>query len=246
MLSTDKIRIQKYLSNLGLMSRRQAEELIKNGQIKINNQIAKLGDKINPNQDELFIKNKKIKPKKQSVYIALNKPIDYISSTSNKQGKTVIDLIIPENNIKPKNNIQIKTKLHLIGRLDKDSEGLIILTNDGELTQKLSHPKFKHEKEYEVLINKYLTKDAQKILKKGMFIDEKNYVKGLKIKKIKNSHQNTLITVILTEGKNRQIRKMFERLGYKVLSLKRTRINKLRLGNLPIGRWRLIKKDAII
>jgi pseudouridine synthase len=239
-----QIRLQKHIADMGICSRRKAENLISEGKIKVNGKIIdKLGTKIDPNKDKVEVLGIKSK-KDKLVYIILNKPIDYISSASNTQGKSVIELITKENNIN-KNKQEIKERVYPVGRLDKDSEGLMILTNDGELTNTLTHPRYEHEKEYEVTIDKPLDKKAKKVLENGMKIDE-TLLSGIKIKKEFNKGKKTIVTVILKEGKNRQIRKMFGRLGYKIFTLKRTRINKVKLGNLPIGKWKLIKKQDII
>ncbi|PIT86085.1 MAG: rRNA pseudouridine synthase, partial [Candidatus Magasanikbacteria bacterium CG10_big_fil_rev_8_21_14_0_10_43_6] len=131
------------------------------------------------------------------------------------------------------------------GRLDKDSEGLVLLTNDGVLTEKLTHPRFEHEKEYEVVLQKPLTAEIQKLLEKGMHLDDE-YVRGIEIVKTFNKGRETIVTIILKEGKNRQIKRMFGQLGYHVTKLRRIRLGKLKLNTLPIGRWKLISKEDII
>ncbi|MFA5211494.1 MAG: pseudouridine synthase [Patescibacteria group bacterium] len=252
----EKIRLQKYIASQGICSRRQAEELIGSGQVKVNRQVTtELGTKVDPSLDRVDVffnkewkklKNENEEEKKNSlVYIALNKPIDYICSNSGEQGKTVLDLLTKENNLQKKD---LKTRVFPVGRLDKDSEGLVLLTNDGNLTNILTHPRFEHEKEYEVMIDKALDKKAKKVLEIGMFLDAEKteFVQGIKILREFNKGRRTLLNVILKEGKNRQIRKMFGNLGYHVQSLKRVRIKKLRLNTLPVGKWKFIKKENII
>jgi pseudouridine synthase len=249
------VRLQKHIADLGICSRRKAEELIVAGKVKVNEiVVAKLGTKVDPEYDEIIVNGEKIKRLKDSkiknfVYLALNKPVDYITSTTDEQGASVLDLIIPQNHFKPIDDASKKliqsVRLYPVGRLDKDSEGLILLTNDGELTNRLTHPRYEHEKEYEVIIDSILSKDAKNILQKGMTIEGES-LQGIQIIKEFNKGRVTIITVILKEGKNRQIRKMFGRLGYHMVSLKRTRIGKLNLGVLPIGRWKFVKKEHII
>jgi len=243
------IRLQKHIADLGICSRRKAEELIVAGKIKVNGEVIKvLGTKIDPDKDKLQVDNvqqnlkSSILNHKSYIYIALHKPIDYICSASGEQGQSVLELLTPENNSK---NIKITERVYPVGRLDKDSEGLVLLTNDGELTNILTHPRYEHEKEYEVTIGKALSRDAKKILQNRMIIEDEMY-QGMKIIKEANLGRRSIITVILKEGKNRQIRKMFGRLGYDVLSLKRIRIVKLTLGNLSVGHWRLVNKKNII
>lgn len=241
------MRLQKYIASQGVCSRRKAELLIEEGRVKINGElVTELGTIIDPDQDIIMIDGKEIEKKKDDglVYIALNKPVDYISSASDAQGSTVIDLITPNNHI-GKEKKALTARVFPVGRLDKDSEGLILLTNDGELTNKLTHPRYEHEKEYEVTIGERLSKDAQAILTAGMHIDGED-LKGIVIKDISNRGKRTIVTVILTEGKNRQIRKMFGRLGYHIISLKRVRIGRLKLNSLPTGRWRFTQKSEII
>jgi len=185
--------------------------------------------------------SKKIVNKK--IYIALNKPVDYISSVSSQQGKSILDLLTPNNYYKGRK--QIEQRVYPVGRLDKDSEGLVLLTNDGELTNLLTHPRYEHGKEYEVVIDKGLDRDSQKVLERGMSLDREQ-VQGIEIRKVSNLGKRTIVTVILKEGKNRQLRRMFGRLGFKVVSLKRIRVNRLKLGVLPIGKWRLIKRENIV
>ncbi|MBD3311336.1 MAG: pseudouridine synthase [Candidatus Magasanikbacteria bacterium] len=226
------MRLQKYIANLGFCSRRRAEELIKLGKIKVNGRIAEIGMKINPEEDEVGIENQILNTDTDKIYIAVNKPVGYVTSTSSKQGKSVIDLL---------DKSKIKRRVYPVGRLDKDSEGLVLLTNDGELTNRLTHPKYEHEKEYEIELDKTLSNKDKKTLESGMDIGEK--VRGIKIKKTDNPKKYRLV---LQEGKNRQIRKMLGRLGYNLQSLKRLRLGKLKLNKLPTGKWKFVEKKEII
>lgn len=244
-----EIRLQKHIANLGICSRRKAEEYIKLGRIKLNGKIVtEMGVKVNPATDKVVVvgidNQVKIEANAEKIYVAINKPIDYITSTSSEQGASVLELLTTENNV-GRNKKEIKERLYPVGRLDKDSEGLVLLTNDGDLTNTLTHPKFEHEKEYEITIDKPLNKDARKILTMGMIIDE-DMVKGIKIVEEINKGKRTIVTIILEEGKNRQIRKMFGLIGYRITSLKRIRIGKLKLGILPVGKWKLVTKDSIL
>lgn len=249
-----QIRLQKHIADLGICSRRVAEKLIQEGAVKINGIIVnKLGTKIDPEIDNVEVLTKYTNKMEQksngkNIYIALNKPIDYITSTTSIQGKSIMDLLEAQNQI-GRERKTITSRVYPVGRLDKDSEGLILLTNDGDLTNKLTHPRFEHEKEYEITIDTPLSRDARKVLTKGMDIgteSEKEYVQGIEIVKEKNLGRRTIITTVLQEGKNRQLRRMFGRLGYGVISLKRTRISKLQLGTIPTGKWKFIKKQTIL
>ncbi|PLX26387.1 pseudouridine synthase [Candidatus Parcubacteria bacterium] len=243
------VRLQKHIADLGICSRRKAEVLIADGKVTVNGNPAELGMKVDPAEDVVEVEGKKNKHNQptdynQKMYILLNKPIGYISSASSKQGDSVLDLLTKENCV-GRDKRDIKNRVYPVGRLDKDSEGLVLLTNDGELTNELTHPRYEHEKEYEIVIEKSLSRDTKKVLETGMNIDD-DFVQGIIIKKEFNKGRRTIVTVILKEGKNRQIRKMFGNLGYHVQSLKRTRINKLKLGVLPIGKWKLVKKENIV
>ncbi len=225
------MRVQKYLSNLGYCSRRQAEELIKAGKVEINEKIVELGDKINPDKNELTVRGRKITAAPK-LYIALNKPPGYVSSTNGRQGKSVLELV---------KDAAIAGKIYPVGRLDKDSSGLMILTNDGELANILTHPRYGHEKHYLVTLDRPLRQKDKKILQSGMDIGEK--VKGIRVKKTDNEK---MIELTLTEGKNRQIKKMLGRLGYGVRNLKRIKIANLELGDLSQGRWKKMQLKDII
>jgi len=246
------------MADIGICSRRKAEELILARKVKVNGElVTEMGVKVEAGKDIVEVLLNKItgKPYKEKdkniqnfsnnskIYIALNKPVGYISSASSEQGSSVLDLITSQNCVQK--GQKLNTRVYPVGRLDKDSEGLILLTDDGELTNELTHPKYEHEKEYEVTIDGFLNKDAVNILTKGMKIDS-GYVQGIQILKEFKKGRKSIITAILTEGKNRQIRKMFGNIGYNVLSLRRTRINKLKLGVLPIGKWKYITKDKIV
>lgn len=223
------IRIQKFLSQNGITSRRKAEELIKNGKVLVNNLPAVIGQKVDPQNDVIFICGKKILPQKKFIYIALNKPVGYISSLSNRQGPSILNLIKSD------------VKVYPVGRLDKDSEGLMLLTNDGELANFLMHPRYGCEKEYIVEVNKDLTSDEMEKFRNGIELDDgrtkKCFIKRIKPKKYK---------IILQEGKKRQIRRMFKYFGVEVLRLKRVRIKTLKLNNLKVGRWRFLSEDEVI
>ncbi len=250
-MTKELIRLQKHIAHLGICSRRKAETLIADGHVLVNGKLAELGIKIDPDKDTIKIDDQELTrspshvPRSTHIYIALNKPVGYITSASNEQGESVIDLLTTKNNI-GRDKTELTSRVYPIGRLDKDSEGLVLLTNDGELTNQLTHPRYEHEKEYEVTIDKPLTHDARNVLTTGMMIDADEKVHGIKITKEFNKGRKTVVTTILTEGKNRQIKKMFGRLGYHVQSLRRIRISNATLGTIPVGKWKYINKKNII
>lgn len=224
-------RVQKFISNQGLTSRRKAEEFIKSGQVSINGHRAKLGDKVDPEKDEVKVYGKVIKSSGARVYIALNKPKGYVVSKRDPQGRKTVFSLLPE---------ELRTKVWNVGRLDYDTEGLLLLTNDGELTQELSHPKYEHDKEYEVLTNDTPTAEQLEELSNGVEI-----ATGMTSPaKLKVRSNKVLITI--HEGKKRQIRRMFSAVGLEVKNLKRIRINKLKLPNIPAGEFEIVNKEQIL
>ena len=225
-------RVQKFLSEQGIASRRKAEEFIKSGQVSINGRRAKLGDKVNPDKDEVKVYGKIIKPKNLKHYIALYKPRGYVVSKRDPQGRKTIFSLLPE---------ELRTSVWNVGRLDYETEGLIILTNDGDLTEQLAHPKYEHDKEYEVITD--IDPKTQQLdkLRQGVEISS-----GLtSAAKVKTKSGKVLITI--HEGKKRQIRRMFNSVGLGVKNLKRIRINKLSLpSNLAPGKYQIVNRSDII
>jgi pseudouridine synthase len=224
-------RVQKFLSEQGVASRRKAEEFIKSGQVFINGRKAKLGDKVDPEIDIIKVYGKIIKPTAVKIYLALNKPQGYVVSKRDPNGRKTIFSLLPE---------ELRTKVWNVGRLDYETEGLLILTNDGDLTQRLAHPKYEHDKEYEVVTDLTPTKDQLKNLSEGVKI-----ATGLTYPaKIESKGNSVYITI--HEGKKRQIRRMFDTVGLGVKKLTRIRINKLTLPKIPAGEFIQIKKEDIL
>lgn len=227
-------RLQKVISNSGYTSRRKAEELILKGLVKVNNKVVyELGTKVNPN--DLIEVNGYIIKNENKVYYLLNKPRGVITSTSDNKGrKTVVDLI--------NTNIRI----YPVGRLDYDTTGAIILTNDGELANLIMHPKSQIDKVYIAKIDGLIGKKQLQMLEKGVFIDG---IKTSKAKaRIKNYDKKTdtsIVELTIHEGRNHQVKKMFESLGYKVLKLKRERIAFLNINDLKSGEYRILNSKEV-
>lgn len=224
-------RLQKYISQAGVASRRHAEELILRGLIKVNGEkVTKLGTKIDPDKDRVEVNGKLVKSAKH-VYILLNKPKRYMTTRRDPQRrKTIYDLLPAD----------LRGKVWPIGRLDFNTEGLLLLTNDGELTQELTHPSQEHEKEYEVVLDKELSEGKMEKLRHGMFLDGKKTAPAL----IRANKRIVYLTI--HEGWKRQIRRMFAALGYTVRNLKRIRVGKLKLESLETGKYKVINKNDII
>ncbi|MFH1347653.1 MAG: pseudouridine synthase [Candidatus Margulisiibacteriota bacterium] len=223
-----KIRLQKYIAECGIASRRKAEELIVSGKVKVNGRvIAKLGTKIDPSSDKIVVNGKPLKQKEEKIYIKLNKPRGVVSACTDTREKTVIDLVK-----------DVPYRLFPIGRLDKESEGLMILTNDGELANRLMHPRYEHEKEYEVSVQFPIFYVQMDRLKEGVDIEGKKTLPA-KVKQVGSRKFH----IILKEGKKRQIRKMVEEAGNRVVRLKRIRIKNIKLGNLAVGKYTYLTED---
>jgi pseudouridine synthase len=228
-----EMRLQKFLSSAGVCSRRKGEELIKEGRIKVNGKrVSELGTKVDSDKDFVEFDGRPVALDSQLVYIALNKPKDYVSSCYQKGDKTVLDLL------------DISERIYPVGRLDKDSTGLLLLTNDGRLHYRLTHPSFDHEKEYEVTVAKALPEGVLRKLAQGLpMMGTKT--RPARVKRISTRR----FLIVLQEGKNRQIRRMLRKVGNQVTDLKRIRIANIRLGNLPPGRWRYLsdkEKDRLL
>jgi 23S rRNA pseudouridine2605 synthase/23S rRNA pseudouridine2604 synthase len=218
------IRLQKFLSAAGVCSRRAGEKHILAGDVRINGKVATvLGTKVDPEKDQVEFRGRPVAPSSQSIYIALNKPPGYVTSCKQPQEKIVTSLV------------DIPDRIFPVGRLDKESEGLILLTNDGHLHHRLSHPSFDHEKVYRVTVARPITHNELKHLAAGVDLDGTR-TRPATIQRA--SKKQFLIT--LREGRNRQIRRMVGAVGHRVSRLKRIRVANIRLGKLKPGHWRYL------
>lgn len=228
------MRINKYLASIGIASRRKVDELIEEGRVKINGKTANLGDQVDPQKDIVEVDGKKVGEKEKLVYIALNKPEGYTSTAAHIKGeKSVLELI------------ESPVRLYPVGRLDRDSTGLIILTNDGELALKLTHPKFHVPKTYEVKVLGNVSKTQIEMMEKGIKLEE-GTTKPAKVQiKMQSLPHHSILEITLYEGKKRQIRRMLATLHLHVLDLKRTSIGQVKIGNLPLGKFRNLSEEEI-
>ena len=226
------VRLNKYLSECGIASRRKSDELINEGRVSVNGKlIFELGTKINTDTDEVFIDGEKLKSQKK-VYYLLNKPKGVITSTKDEKNRTTVTDLI-----------RSKEKIFPVGRLDFNTTGVLILTNDGDFSNFLTHPKNKIEREYEVTLDKELSvEDKQKLLK-GVYIDRrKSLFTKISFPKRNNFKVANVITV---EGRNHFVKRMFETLGYRVQELKRIRFDNFTVRGLRSGEFRTITKKEI-
>lgn len=228
------MRINKFIANNSQISRRKADELILEGKVFVNGEkVQTPGIEIDPETDKVKIDNETIELNEEKIYLALNKPAGYISTRKDEQDrKTIMELVPEGKNLKP------------VGRLDKDTEGLIILSNDGEFINKLTHPKFECEKEYYTIIKGTLTGEEKRKLENGIMI-EGIRTSNSKIHIIKEYEKQTVLTIIIHEGRNRQIRKMFASVSHDVKYLQRIRIDKIKLGTLAKGNYRILTNNEI-
>ncbi|MDD4151340.1 MAG: pseudouridine synthase [Candidatus Gracilibacteria bacterium] len=221
------MRLQKYLSRAGICSRRKAEEYIEKGFIKINGETATIGQSVNPDIDKVELLDNIVEEEKKLVYYKLNKPRGIVTTCVSKGETGIMDIV------------DIPTRVFPIGRLDKETTGLILLTNDGRLANYLMHPRYNHEKEYIVETFGPIDDKGIEIMRNGIFILG-SYTKKARVERLSSGK----FSITISEGKNRQIRRMVEYVGGTVKKLKRIRIENIELGNLEIGEYKeLTKKE---
>ena len=225
-LTMHMLRLQKFLAECGVASRRKAEEIILAGRVKVNGRVvSKLGTKIEPAKDRVEVDGRLVKTEEKKIYIKLYKPRGYVSSCrKHKGGKTVLDLVK-----------DIPCRLYPVGRLDKDSEGLMLLTNDGELANRLMHPRYEHEKEYIVNVELRISNDELRHLESGIIIDGEKTLPA----KVRREGEKSF-SIVLKEGRKRQIRRMVEYVGNRAVKLKRIRIRNIELGGLKPGEYAML------
>lgn len=226
-MKDNKIRLQKHLSACGVASRRKAEELIEQGKVKVNGRVASIGDKVDPKRDKVTVRGKNVVAVTQKVYIMVNKPRGYVTTMSDEfDRKTVSDLVK-----------DVGVKVFPVGRLDRDSEGLLIMTNDGELANMITHPSSHVNKTYRVTVGGVVNDEQIDKLCTGVVIDGKKTL-PCDVFVLERREDRTVLNFIIHEGRNRQIRKMCDVVGLEVLRLKRTEIAGVKLGGLKTGSWR--------
>jgi len=230
----EEIRLQKYLAMCSVASRRSAEKMITDGRVSVNGVVVtELGTKITDG-DNVCVDGKKVRGDSKKIYIMLNKPKGYVTTARDDRGRrTVMDLVS-----------DIPQRIYPVGRLDYDTEGLIFMTNDGDLTYSLTHPKYEKNKVYEVLVSGIMLHGAADKLAKGVYIEgKKTYPAEVEV--TEHRRNSSVVRISIHEGRNRQIRKMCDAVGHPVLSLKRVAMDGIELGNLPEGRWRHLTSTEI-
>ena len=231
----EEIRLQKYLAEAGIASRRKCEEYIEQGRVKVNDEIAKLGTKINPENDIVLFDNKKVENKEELVYILLNKPIGYVTTAKDQFSRdSVLDLV------------KVKQRIVPVGRLDMYTSGALLLSNDGDFVYKITHPKHEVNKTYTVTVKGIVTTEEIDKLQKGVEIED--YItKPAKVRILKTDLEKDIsrLEITIHEGKNRQVRKMCEAVGRKVQALHRSKIGNIDVKELKLGTWRYLKQNEI-
>ena len=233
-MADNKVRLQKYLSECGVASRRKAEDLIMAGKVKVNGKPASIGDKIDPNRDTVVVAGKKIKKTKKNTYIMLHKPRGFITTLSDEMGRKCVAQLVED----------VGTRVYPVGRLDRDSEGLLLLTDDGEFANALTHPTRHVPKTYRVTVRPTITEEQITALTTGIEIDGRMTMPS-EVRVLEKKEGRVVLEIIIYEGRNRQIRKMCDSLGLEVARLKRTQIGSVKLGMLKQGDWRNLTEEEV-
>ena len=221
-------RLQKYIARCGAASRRAAEQMILDGRVTVNKSVVtELGTRVDMDNDKVFLDGNRLLPEKKLYYIMLNKPKGYISTADDERGRRTVTELVED----------LEARLYPVGRLDYDSEGLLFLTNDGDFTFRMTHPGNKVKKKYQVVVSGIPQYEDIQKLRKG--VDIGDYVTApAQVTLAKEQERTAQLNITIHEGKNRQVRRMCEAVGYPVLRLKRVNIGGVPLGNLPTGKWR--------
>ena len=233
-MTDDRIRLQKYLSMCAVASRRKAEDLIAQGKVKVNGKVAQIGDKVSPKHDTVTVSGKKIISNKKHYYIMLHKPRGFITTMDDEMGRKCVAELVSD----------VGARVYPVGRLDKDSEGLLLMTNDGEFANFMTHPSKHIPKTYRVTVRPDVTEDMLTAFSTGMEIDGRMTAPA-DAHIIEKQDNRVVLEIVLYEGRNRQIRKMCEALGLEVARLKRTSMGSIKLGMLHPGKWRELTEDEV-
>ncbi len=234
-MAVEKIRLQKYLSQSGVSSRRKAEEMIAAGMVRVNGRKAEIGCKIDPRHDVVTINKQHIKPQKTRRYIMLHKPRGFVTTMQDELGRKSVDMLIED----------VGERVYPVGRLDKDSEGLLLFTNDGEFANYMAHPRCHIPKTYRVTVRPPLSDEQLNELSNGVTLDDGYKTRPAEVTVAVNEDERIVLLITISEGKNRQIRRMCEAVGLNLIRLKRISIGQLRLGMLPQGKWRDLSENEV-
>jgi 23S rRNA pseudouridine2605 synthase len=227
-------RLQKILARAGLGSRRDCETLISEGRVKVNGIVASLGSKADPGRDKITLDGKPVSTAEELVYVMIYKTRNVISTVSSPDQRPAVRDLIP-----------LPGTLYPVGRLDADSEGLLLLTNDGELTNRLTHPRYEHEKEYRVLVARHPDAEQLNSWRRGVVLEDGFKTQPAEVRVVRKEGKGAWLSVILKEGHKRQIREIGKVTGLPVVKIIRVRMGSLRLGNLKSGQWRHLTVEEV-
>ena len=230
----EKIRLQKFLAECGVASRRKSEELIAQGVVRVNNRVAKIGDSVDPKHDQITVRGKRVARTNNLYYILLNKPRGYVTTMDDDLGRKCVTELVAD----------IKERVYPVGRLDRVSEGALLMTNDGEFANAMMHPSRHVPKTYKVTVRPEPSKQMIEHLASGVEIDGRMTAPA-EVRIIEKLEDRTVLEIVLYEGRNRQIRRMCEAIGLEVARLKRTAVGSVRLGTLPAGKYRDLTEREI-
>lgn len=235
-MADNKIRLQKFLAENGVASRRKSEELIERGKVRVNGHPASLGDKVDPQRDLVTVSGERVVPpeKTQSIYIMLNKPRGYVTTMNDEMGRKCVAELVDD----------IEERVYPVGRLDRDSEGLLLFTNDGEFANMMTHPSMHISKTYRVTVKPAADEQQLVSLSSGVIIDGKKTLPA-SVQVLSETADRSVIQITIHEGRNRQIRKMCEAVGLETIRLKRISIGSLKIDTLSVGTYRELKKEEV-
>jgi len=229
------VRLQKLLADSGIASRRASEEVIRAGRVAVNGRVVReMGTKVDPLHDAVTVDGARVKSRRK-LYVVLNKPAGYVCSRSDPEGRQTVGQLLPKE----------WSNLYTVGRLDRDSEGLIFLTNDGEFALRMTHPRYGVRKKYHATVEGEVTGAVLHAITKGVFYEGER-LKADKARVLRGSRSKALVELELTEGKNREVRRLFEAQGFNVMALRRVQIGPIKLGELRSGRWRALTRTEIV
>lgn len=221
-MNDNSVKLQAFMSRLGIASRRASEKLIEDGKILVNGKVAHIGQRINPNKDEIEYNDQIYNSLEKKRYFLVDKPLGYVSTTNDEMGRKNVTDLLPKD---------VKERLYPVGRLDIDSEGLMLLTNDGEITQKLTHPSYQIEKTYHVFTKRSPSFNAMMHLRRGVKLKD-GYTQPATVERLSKDEDGTWTEITITEGRNRQVRRMMDRVGYPVIKLARISMGPLHIDML--------------
>ena len=233
-MKQETVRLQKFLADSGVASRRKSEELIADGKVRVNGKIAQIGDKIDPKHDVVSVNGRKIARGNDYVYLMLNKPRGYVTTMSDEMERKCVAELVAD----------VGKRVYPVGRLDRDSEGLLLFTNDGAFANAMTHPSRHISKTYRVSVRPRITDEQITVLTSSLMIDGRKTLPA-EVRVVSSEEDKSVLEIVLYEGRNRQIRRLCEEAGLETVRLKRLAVGQLQLGGLRVGEYRLLTHDEV-